>query len=170
MRPKSYYLKLRERFTPKKIRCIIIAESPPCSEKYFYDDNGSSTESLFIAFMKMIRFKVKSNTKKPGLEEFKKKGFLLLDASYEPINCLPEGSERDNKVKIGFSDLLPDLKNKKIPILLIKKNVCVLLNPILTSLGFDVINKGKIIPFPSNGNQIRFHKITSHLFKKRKFI
>jgi hypothetical protein len=41
------------------------------------------------------------------------------------------------------------------PIILLKANVCKILDPKLTKDGFTVINRGKAIPFPSTGQQTR---------------
>jgi hypothetical protein len=41
-------------------------------------------------------------------------------------------------------------------IVLVKANVCALLEPVLVSHGFPVLNRGKKIPFPSNGQQGKF--------------
>jgi len=40
---------------------------------------------------------------------------------------------------------------------LIKANVCKLLDDKLTADGFKVINKGVSVPFPSHGQQPKFH-------------
>jgi len=41
---KEYYLKLRNKYLPENLRIIFIAESPPASGRYFYDETGSTSE------------------------------------------------------------------------------------------------------------------------------
>ncbi len=42
-----------------------------------------------------------------------------------------------------------------IPIILLKTNVCKILDPKLTEDGFNVINRGRAIPFPSTCQQTK---------------
>jgi len=55
---KNYYLPLRNKYRPKKIKLLILAESPPVSGKYFYDETGKTSEPLFSALMKIIAYKL----------------------------------------------------------------------------------------------------------------
>jgi hypothetical protein len=45
---------------------------------------------------------------------------------------------------------------REVPLVLIKANVCRLLEPRLKKDGFRVLNKDRIIPFPSTGHQLDF--------------
>jgi hypothetical protein len=45
---------------------------------------------------------------------------------------------------------------KKAPLVLIKANVCRLLEPELEADGFKVLNGGRIVPFPGYGHQNNF--------------
>jgi len=54
-------------------------------------------------------------------------------------------------------DLEKMLPDKSTPIVLIKANVCRLLEPMLKQDGFNVLNKGSAVYFPSNGRQPEFH-------------
>ena len=58
-------------------------------------------------------------------------------------------------LRADLETLLPD---KSTPVVLMKVNVCRLLEPRLTADGFDVINKGVAIYFPSTGGQTKFHQ------------
>jgi hypothetical protein len=53
-RKRSAYLRLRRRYKPKRIKLIIVAESPPASGRYFYDPRGRVTEPLFAALTKQL--------------------------------------------------------------------------------------------------------------------
>jgi hypothetical protein len=45
-----------------------------------------------------------------------------------------------------------------VPLVLIKANVCKLLEPKLNEDGFNVLNKGRIVYFPANGRQRDFDR------------
>src|SRR5712691_953872 len=84
--PRSDYLSFRRRFEPASVKLVIVAESPPASGKYFYNPAGSVKEPLFAALMLQLGFAPK--TKEAGLREFQKRGWVLVDATYEPVNAL----------------------------------------------------------------------------------
>ena len=156
---RDYYMNLRNRYHPTDLRHIFILESPPESGKYFYDECGKTSESLFNEMMKFLGFK--PGNKKEGLEYFQKCGYLLVDETYKPVNKLKE-KERDKIIRDDFKLLLEDLNKinpeKKIPLILVKANICRILEPRLSEEGFIVLNNGVVVPFPSTGQQPNFHK------------
>ena len=79
---------MRREFEPEptSVTLVIVAESPPASGKYFYRPNGEVSEPLFKALMKQLGIQPK--TKCEGLREFQKRGWVLVDATYEPVNAL----------------------------------------------------------------------------------
>lgn len=163
-----YYAKLRSVYLPATCRLIFIAESPPVSGKYFYDPAGKVTEPLFSAMMKHV-FQFSPHTKTEGLELFKQSGYVLLDATYTPVNDAPSEKERDATIVRDYSNLTRHLlflnADRKVPILLIKKNVCMLLESRLLRDRFKVINDGKIVPFPACGQQTRFAKVIESILR-----
>jgi hypothetical protein len=92
---RSDYLSMRLDFEPtsESIRLVIVAESPPASSKYFYNTNGKVSEPLFKALMKQLCIRA-PNTKADGLREFQKRGWVLVDATYQPVNKLSSGGLR----------------------------------------------------------------------------
>lgn len=165
MKKISYYKKLRNKYTPKAIKLIFILESPPASDKYFYDESGQITEPLFKAMMQLIHESV--NSKKIGLEKFMNMGYFVVDATYRPVNKL-SSSKRNQIINQDFDTLLADLKQIDCKnLLLVKKNVCKLLAKKLADKGFNVLNfkNSQLInaPFPAYGWQKKFHKIASRL-------
>jgi hypothetical protein len=150
---------MRRRYEPDVVRLVIIAESPPASGHYFYNPSATS-EWLFRALMQQLSFSPVN--KESGLLEFQRRGWVLVDATYKPVNELPNGSKRD-KIIIGdyqsfrddLASLLPD---RSAPLILIKENVCRLLEPRLKKDGFNVLNAGRVIYFPSHGRQNDFHR------------
>lgn len=158
-RKREQYLGLRRQFTPERIELIIVAESPPASGLYFYDPDGSVGEPLFAALMKHLG--LSPDKKESGLRGFQRSGWLLVDATYEPVNTLGN-SERDRVIARDYPLLRDDLEalmfDRSTPLVLIKANVCRILEPRLSADGFKVINRGRVIYFPSTGRQTEFHR------------
>ena len=151
------YLAFRRQYEPTSPRLIILAESPPFSGKYFYNPGGAVTEPLFSAMMEQIG--VKPLSKELGLRQLQGKGWLLVDATYEPVNDYTDPRKAEVILR-DYHLLLDDLvhlsPDGSVPIVLIKVNVCRLLEPRLSNDGFDIINHGRAIPFPSSGQQKKF--------------
>ena len=168
-RSKDYYLALRGRFAPKEAKIIYVLESPPASGKYFYDPSGSTKEPLFTAIMNDV-LGIKPPTKEKGLQQFAGRGFFLIDSTYTPVNRLKDKA-RDAVICGDFTGLVEDLKRyaqSHTGIVLVKANVCRLLGPRLTAAGFNVLNAGEVIPFPSNGQQGKFRAAIRRVLGPRK--
>lgn len=154
---KAYYLSLRDKYLPPALKTVFVLESPPASGKYFYNEEGGVSEPLFSAMMRLLNIKV--SNKQEGLDLFAKTGNFLVDATYTPVNHLT-AKKRNSVILQDFEKLATELKNlnekSTIELILVKANICRLLEPKLTELGFNVRNNGTIIPFPSTGQQTRF--------------
>jgi hypothetical protein len=156
---RNEYLAFRRRYEPKNITLVIIAESPPASGRFFYNPEGSSSEPLFAAMMRQLG--LSPTTKKEGLLKFQQCGWVLVDATYEPVNGFTR-SNRDRSIDRDYPLLRDDLARltpgRLAPLVLIKANVCRLLESKLVQDGFNVVNRGIVIPFPSTGQQKRFRE------------
>lgn len=88
------------------------------------------------------------------------KGWILVDATYQPVNALSP-SERDAIIRRDYPTLREDIKqlsgDQTTPLLLLKAIVCRILEPLLLEDGFNVLNRGDVVYFPSTGNQSKFH-------------
>ncbi|QDW35830.1 hypothetical protein FFI89_000950 [Bradyrhizobium sp. KBS0727] len=159
---RDYYLHLRRERQPADIKLVIVAESPPASGKYFYDTTGSPKEPLFAALM--LQLDIAPTTKVDGLLELQKKGWILIDATYQPVDKLAKDAslDRDAVIVRDYPLLLGDLMgltpDRSVPLVLIKANVCRVLEPQLSKDGFTVLNGGRAIYFPSHGRQTDFKK------------
>ena len=155
------YKRMRDVYKPSCIRAIFILESPPRSGKYFYDPAGETNEALFGAMMDLLHIKNDLKNKEDGLRRFQKQGFIVVDASYVPVNGL-EGNHRDQAIIREFESLVDDLDSldpgKEVPLVLVKANVCKVLEHRLKTKGFKVINDGQSIPFPGSGRQRDFRE------------
>jgi hypothetical protein len=154
------YLSLRRVYEPQTLKLIIVAESPPISGRYFYNPDGAITEPLFAALI-MKQLNLSPGTKEAGLRAFQGRGWLLVDATYEPVNKLTDAG-RNNVIHRDYPSLRHDLRQltgkQAIPLVLLKANVCRTLQPKLIADGFNVINQREVVYFPSNGRQNEFHK------------
>ncbi len=131
---------------------------PPKNGTYFYRSDGEVTEWLFAALM--LQLGVAPTTKESGLLEFQRRGWVLVDATYQPVNGFgPE--ERDAVIIQDYPLLRADLAamppDKSTPIVLVKENVCRLLRDRLREDGFNVIND-RVVYFPSHGRQRDFQR------------
>jgi hypothetical protein len=153
------YLALRQRYEPKHVKLVVVAESPPVSGLYFYNPEGRVTEPLFSALMKQLDWH--GSDKAGGLRKLQQCGWFLIDATYEPVDELSD-SGRKKVIERDFQVLCDDLKrstpDRTALLILIKANVCRILEPRLVHEGFNVLNRGLIIPFPSTGHQKQFHE------------
>jgi hypothetical protein len=164
--PRAEYLRLRAPYVPEHPKIVFVLESPPKSGLYFYNPEGRVSEPLFSAMMKdIIGFKARS--KDEGLREFASRGFSLIDATYTPVNHDHFSHQERNKLILAdLPNLVDELHGYVGPetgVVLVKANICTLLEPILAAHGFPILNRGRIIPFPSNGQQNRFREAVRHV-------
>jgi len=156
---RSEYLRCWDSYLPKHRKIIFILESPPKSGLYFYRPDGLVSEPLFRAMMKDI-LEIEPKTKDEGLREFADRGYLLIDATYRPVNYAHlSNKERNALILAELPILVEDLRKHADPgtkLVLAKTNICRLFDTTLTAYGFDVLNRGKTIPFPSTGQQNKF--------------
>ncbi len=156
MRTRDTYISVRERYQPERTRLAIVAESPPASGRYFYDETGPTTQPLFAAVMQQLG--LQPATKHEGLRALQQKGWVLVDATYQPVNAL-DTSSRDAAIVRDYTLLRDDLRALAPErVVLIKANVCLLLESKLIADGFRVINAGRTIYFPSHGKQRDFRR------------
>jgi hypothetical protein len=154
------YLRLRGRYHPKHAKIIFVLESPPKSGLYFYNPDGLISEPLFRAMMKDV-LEIQPKSKHEGLTEFAAHGYLLIDATYTPVNGLSSDA-RDAVIEKDFPLLVEELHryaDSETKLVLVKVNVCRLLEPRLVERGFSALNRGTRIPFPSTGQQNKFRNL-----------
>ena len=63
---------------------MVVAESPPKNQTYLYNPAGRTNEWLFTALMKQLGQMPK--TKEEGLGELQRRGWVLVDATYEQVD------------------------------------------------------------------------------------
>ena len=96
----------------------------------------SPSRALFAALMRQLGFL--PPTKEEGLREFQRRGWVLVDATYEPVNKLSRLG-RDRVIERDYPLLRDDLEglspDRSTPLVLIKANVCRTLAPKLEQDG-----------------------------------
>jgi hypothetical protein len=148
----------------------FVLESPPVSGKYFYDPKGKISEPLFSAMMKVIGHY--PATKEDGLVAFSTRGFFLVNATYRPVNHIKSMKTRNEAILSDLPELIQDLKdiigNQRVRIVLVKANICRLLEKPLKAAGLHVSNNGTVVPFPSHNHQANFHKNIKKILREAK--
>jgi len=170
MRDRNQYLQLRRAYQPALARLVIVAESPPASGLYFYDPDGRVSEPIFAAFMKLLS--LSPLNKAEGLRALQDHSWVLADATYEPIDkkFRARDKARDAVLVRDYSLLKDDIvelsQGNQVPVVLVKENVCRVLESLLTSDGFRILNRGRKVYLPMNGNQPQFHRVFGEILQE----
>lgn len=169
----SYSL-ARNKYRPKKVSLLLIAESPPSSGGYFYAEETIGKDHLFRETMKALelwpadRPMRKGCDKRPMLKQFRSLGFFLIDTCKLPVDKMPSSLRKLSTIQ-GASTLSHRVKElDPSRILIVKKTVFNPVRQALSLAGFEdrILNK-RALPFPSHGNQKRYRTILRRLLKKR---
>ena len=158
---RAEYQSLRAPYLPDDRKIVFVLESPPKSGLYFYNPQGRVSEPLFSAMMKDV-LEMKPESMDAGLREFARQGCLLLDETYTPVNHEePSDRYRNQRIMRDLAVVVDELRQYVGPatrVVLVKANICELLESTLIGQSFPVINRGTRIPFPSNGQQGKFRE------------
>lgn len=161
------FISLRNKYIPSELKVVFVLESPPEGHGYFYNPKGKVSEVLFKAFMKLLNFC--PITKEEGLKKLMDNGWLLVNPIYKPVNKLPD-KEANKLILDNYSNFKKDLislgVNKDTSIILVKSNICKLLELPLKDDGFNVINNSLVIPFPLHYHLNNFNDKILSLLKK----
>jgi hypothetical protein len=167
--------KARQNYKPKKIKYLLVAETPPKldSNRFFYFENVEKHDSLFIETMKLLypveteslKTKKIRQRKKDFLEKFKNDGFYLIDSLDEPFEKKFSTRQKVKLIKNGQSGLLEKIQvllSEKTKVILIAAPVFEANFAFLKKQGIPVINE-ESIDFPGSGGQKKYkekmHKI-----------
>ena len=168
------YSVARNKYKPRNISVLFIAESPPSSGGYFYAERTIGKDHLFRETMKALELWPKDRSMRMGLDkrsmlnEFRSLGFFLIDICESPVDKLRPRERRISTLRgaltlAGRVDALcPDR------ILIVKKTVFEPAIQALSETGFagGILNT-EPLPFPSHGNQKKYRTMLRRLVKKR---
>jgi len=150
----------RRKYRPRKIRLLLIAESPPSSGGFFYFPTTIGKDHLFRETMKALDLWPKNEPmrrgvdKRPMLRRFQSMGLYLLDTCDFPVDKL-RPLERRKAVLQQTPRLIDDvIEADPLHILVVKSTI---FNPVVIALEESglrsrILNTGPV-PFPSHGNQ-----------------
>ena len=168
------YSVARNKYKPRNIGVLFIAESPPSSGGYFYSEKTIGKDHLFRETMKALEFWPKDRPMRKGcdkrsmLNEFRSLGFFLIDTCEFPVDKLRPRERRFSTLQGALT--LPRRVGALCPdrILIVKKTV---FKPAIqalskTSFARRVLNT-EPLPFPSHGNQKRYRTMLRRWMKKR---
>ena len=150
----------RRKYRPRKVRFLLIAESPPSSDGFFYFPKTIGKDHLFRETMKALELWPRNEHMRKGLDKrsmlrrFQSMGFYLLDTCVSPVDKLSPSERRravlsqTRRLVVDVIDANPDL------ILIVKSSIFSPVRIALRDAGLRarLLNAGPV-PFPSHGNQ-----------------
>jgi hypothetical protein len=160
----------RQKYKPKEIKFLLIAETPPKldSNRFFYFENVDKQDSLFIEMMKLLypedtdQIDTKSvrSRKREFLEKFQSDGFYLIDSLDTPFERKYSSLQKKNLIANGQKELLCkiyELLNNETKVILIAAPVFNANFNFLKGNGIPVVNR-ELIDFPGSGGQKKFRE------------
>ena len=161
MKPNSAnFNRARRKYRPRKIRLLLIAESPPSSGGFFYFPTTIGKDHLFRETMKALDLWPENEPLRRGVDKrsmlrrFQSLGLYLLDTCDFPVDKMRPRDRRE-----AVLEQIPRLVNDVIEanplrILVVKSSI---FNPVAIALRESglwsrILNTGPV-PFPSHGNQ-----------------
>lgn len=160
---KERYASARNKYKPRQIRVLLLAEGPPDSlDRHFYFEDVKKQDSLFLEIMGVLYPEQKKRYLASGRETelkqellslFQEDGYFLLDLADVPCSLLEGGIETEVPELLKR---LSKLIDKKTPVILIKANVYDLCYVTLTESGYSV--HPERMPFPGSGQQKVFRE------------
>ncbi len=156
----SDFSRARRKYRPRRVKLLLIAESPPSSGGFFYFETTIGKDHLFRETMKALGFwpndepMRKGVDKRPMLRRFQSMGLYLLDTSLFPADKLPP-SDRRRAILSQTRRLSKDvLKTDPSHIFIVKTTI---FNPVSQALResgmLERVVNTRAVPFPSHGNQ-----------------
>lgn len=156
---KTVYATARNKYRPKHIRVLLVAEAPPCAlDRFFYFEEVRTHDSLFLEIMGVLYPDQKKRYLNSGrdaalkaglLERFRSDGYWMIDVFETPLE------ETGNELPV-LLEKLKKLVTTETCIILIKANIYDMCYAPLSEEGYHVINER--IPFPGSGQQGVFRK------------
>ena len=167
------YSGTRQKYKPKKIKFLLIAESPPPaadiqSSRHFYrTDRVRVDDRLFVNTMKALypetadlkESELEAN-KETWLKKFQSDGWYMIEALEESQVHEVTKKQRQALIKDSLPQIIErvgKLANKDTRIILIKSNVFDIAAEPLKAAGFNVLNK-KLLDYPGRYNQSAYRE------------
>lgn len=175
------YNKVRQKYRPKHMRALIIAESPPpaadieSSRQFYRSDRIRKDDRLFVNTMKALypeTGKMKEDQleeeKEEWLQRFQADGWYMIEALEESQEHEVTKQQRQAKIRAALPQLIKRVRKLAEPetkIILVKSNVFEVAAGPLRKAGFQVINKG-LVDYPGQYNQRAYREKLATLAKQ----
>jgi hypothetical protein len=167
------FSRARRNYRPRKVRFLLIAESPPTSGGFFYFDTTIGKDHLFRETMKALKLWPQDEVmrrgvdKRPMLRRFQSMGFYLVDTCLFPVDKLSPIARR-RAVLSQTPRLVKDvIEANPDRILVVKSSIFTPVSKALSESGLwpRVLNAGPV-PFPSHGNQGPYRSMLRRAVRK----
>src|SRR5216683_2208815 len=153
------FSRVRRKYRPRKVRFLLIAESPPSSGGFFYFPMTIGKDHLFRETMKALELWPRNEPMRKGVDKstmlrrFQSMGFYLLDTCVFPVDKL-RPIERRKAVLSQTHRLVNDvIEANPVYILIVKSSI---FNPVRNALRESGLSNRMLktgpVPFPSHGN------------------
>lgn len=167
----------RRKYKPKFIKYLLVAEAPPKkdSNRFFYFENVSDKDSLFLEIIKCLYFSNVDNydikairgNKKEYLEKLREDGFYLIDSLDDPFEEKYSSKRKEQLLRngqVGLFEKIEVLCTKETNVILIAATVFNANFNFLKAKGVNVINH-YFLDFPGSGGQKNFRTKFLYLLK-----
>jgi hypothetical protein len=164
----SMYDEVRDRYRPKHIKMLLIAESPPpapdiqSSRQFYYTDRIRRDDRLFTNTIRAlypdtetVPEKELEQSKDEWLRRFQADGWYMIEAledSQEHEVTKKQRQQRIHDVIPRLIERVRELAEPATKIILIKSNVFDVAAGPLRQAGFDVLNT-ELVDYPGRFNQ-----------------
>jgi hypothetical protein len=154
------FSRARRKYRPRRVKLLLIAESPPTSGGFFYFATTIGKDHLFRETMKALEFwpnhqpMHRGVDKRSMLRRFRTMGFYLLDTCVSPVDKM-RPVDRRKTVLTQTPRLIKDLVSANpFHIFIVKSSIFNPVSQALKESGFlpRLLNV-RPVPFPSHGNQ-----------------
>jgi hypothetical protein len=162
------YEDVRQKYKPKQIKFLLIAESPPpeshiqSSRQFYYTDRIRKDDRLFTNTIRALYPEPADlpeadleAEKETWLNKFKGDGWYMIEALEESQEHEVTKKQRQAKIRESVPRLIERVKalaDKDTKIILIKSNVFQAAAEPLKQAGFNVLNT-ELVDYPGHFNQ-----------------
>jgi hypothetical protein len=172
------YEDVRQKYKPKHIKVLLIAESPPpaqhiqSSRQFYYTDRIRKEDRLFASTIRALYPEAAElpepdlqAEKETWLDRFKDDGWYMIEALEESQEHEVTKKRRQELIHESVPRLIERVKqlaNKDTKIILIKSNVFEAALGPLKQAGFNVLNT-ELVDYPGRFNQRTYREKLSRL-------